>query len=161
MNCALEEVDRADTRLPATNVGIERVRSLCTAIEKADGLKPGKVRLPTASEWTYVSLAGETQSNYIQENWRKMARVEAPGLSEVCNYLPNRWGIFDLFGNAEEWVIDGEADEWELPSNRIRIISKGGNFGSHWQELDAANEHPGGPPDCGAEWQGFRLVIVD
>jgi len=102
-------------------------------------------RLPTADEWEYFARAG-VRTNYFCGNtvadsaaldtcvlayaWNRENTVNAPpgeeppyfGSQEVGRKMPNALSIYDVLGNASEWVWD---NYWKfdsltaLPSGRI------------------------------------------
>ncbi len=94
--------------------------ALFTAQEAALGnLPPGyRYRLPTEAEWEYACRAGTTtQFNVGDELLCSQARFSfsyhsnascAPSnaLAPVASYPPNAWGLYDMHGNAWEWVQD-------------------------------------------------------
>jgi serine/threonine protein kinase/formylglycine-generating enzyme required for sulfatase activity len=67
-------------------------------------------RLPTSAEWECACRAGTTTSRSCGENatpflssyawWSDREQRFAP----VGSKAPNLWGLFDCYGNAEEWV---------------------------------------------------------
>lgn len=68
-------------------------------------------RVPLESEWEYAARAGSTTHHYWGEEiddrylWYFSNTDERP--MPVGRKLPNAWGLFDMEGNAMEWVRDG------------------------------------------------------
>jgi sulfatase modifying factor 1 len=112
-------------------------------------------RLPTETEWEYAARAG-TQTAYSFGNDAKGlcaygngAEQMAKGPSQIVNdcsdgypflapvgkFGANRWGLYDVHGNVEEWVWDGfgvypehaEA-EYEGPVTKAGGVGRGGSF---------------------------------
>ncbi len=107
--------------------------------------KTGKhYRLPTESEWEYAMRAGTTTAYY----WGKSlirGRANCAGciadftrsVVSVGRYPPNAYGLFDMAGNAAEWVEDCWVDTYkgaptdgsavEKPQCAERVL-RGGSF---------------------------------
>lgn len=72
-------------------------------------------RLPSEAEWTYACRAGTDTQYYFGDDpdqlekyaWYDKNTEESWLTGEVGTKLPNRWGLYDMHGNAAEWVLDG------------------------------------------------------
>ncbi|MBD3390492.1 MAG: TIGR02171 family protein [Chitinivibrionales bacterium] len=74
-------------------------------------------RLPTEAEWEYAARAGGTKEFFwgndtdhetaAQYAWYSENTSDGP--RKVAQLLPNDWGLYDIAGNAAEWVNDFKA----------------------------------------------------
>ncbi|MGD9635800.1 MAG: bifunctional serine/threonine-protein kinase/formylglycine-generating enzyme family protein [Pirellulales bacterium] len=108
---------------PVINVTWNDATALCKWLSTLDdGLR---YRLPTEAEWEYVCRAGTTGRYFFGDDPAKLAdygwcelnadgRYRAVGLKR-----PNPFGIFDLYGNRQEWCLDNFQDDYYVNSPQI------------------------------------------
>lgn len=133
-----------------------------TDIKKEDGwIREAKVtvlggngfRLPTEAEWEFVCRAGTTTpfhygraSTGVESNVKAVpptgyaAPPRKPDLNRtttVGSYKPNRWGVYDMHGNAGEWCWDWYDREYydtspkadpQGPEKGTHRVLRGGNW---------------------------------
>lgn len=154
--------------------------------------------LPTETQWEFAARGGEYASSwhwgdYVTDSAAKMnpymrstknyggkdnstaTCTSQYGTAKVGSYLPNGYGLYDMYGNVREWCLDwserqGESDNSEQidpagtsdgllssAGNRVRIYRGGG--------------YPDGKTSCNSTYRnrvasnttwaecGFRLAI--
>lgn len=147
---------------PVERVSFTQATTYCqtrTVLDRASGLLPaGYVyRLPTSAEWEYAARAGTRTVYYWGDDAGEMNKYAWVGWDAILattfavrSKLPNAWGLFDMIGNAREWVNSG--------TEAFRIL-RGGFYGvkpagyelMYWQPNDL-------PPESNAF--GFRPILV-
>ena len=127
------------------------------------GLKTGlEIRLPTVAEWQHLARAGDEEPGEPDSIAWHRGNAEHT-THPVGGLRPNAFGLFDVFGNAAEWVV----------SDTRKPIAYGGGYRDLPEESTAesfqkqmSNWNQSDPQipksqwwlaDC--SWVGFRFVI--
>jgi formylglycine-generating enzyme required for sulfatase activity len=158
-------------------VSWEEANAFTHWLAKKEGLP---YRLPTEAEWEYAARAGTTTPYYwgavLPEAYLKNPKdtrypeARASGPEDIVplhvgKAPPNRWGLYDMHGNVQEWVADWfgpyEADPQIDPVGRIDgdfRVTRGGSHSQIPYFLRSANR--GGTISEDRTWLiGFRIVI--
>ena len=172
---------------PMTNVSWREAQEYVRRLSQ----KTGKAyRLPTEAEWVYAARAGSPDGRHFAYDvhqigglaWHTGNRgfsrvidcldpfhcgmVNAPRLSEVAKKRPNAFGLYDMYGNAEEWVEDvyhrdfikwsGEQADLRGPGDPLVRILRGGSVLQ--DPLALINRRAGFQRDTQSAFGGFRVA---
>ena len=175
---------------PMHPAGAIRVEMLLEPLHKRNAPSGWNYDLPTEAEWEYAARAGSTRSlpSPIDQlgqhaNFADLSLFNAReevhfifahrtindgyghGFNHIGRYLPNAWGIHDMFGNASELCAGYYTEQigsvnYHLKTSRDRGIAvlRGGSWCSPISNLHVAyrNSYNG---DETMPYAGARLVI--
>lgn len=130
-------------------------------------------RLPTEAEWEYASRAGtttpfftgDTLSDSFFRNQKEIWEFQAVP-TKVGVTSPNKWGLYDMHGNVEEWCLDwygaylpdAQIDPVGRESGNFRV-TRGGSHSTKVSFLRSANRS-GALPNERHPLIGFRIVCA-
>ncbi|MFK8110986.1 MAG: protein kinase [Rubripirellula sp.] len=117
-------------------------------------------RLPTVAEWRYACMAGSACRMHFGDSFEYFTHYGWLGANSggqtqpVGTMKPNRWGLFDCYGNVREWCVD----EFDARHDALIIGAGYGHF-TATARLNTTGEAPErAPPDQGRNMNGMRVV---
>lgn len=175
---------------PVVNVTWNDAQALAAWLSRTEGRR---YRLPTEAEWEYACRAG-TRTRYSSGDdpaslrgtanvfdvssarywprWQAMAVPVDDGFAftaPVGSFAPNAWGLYDMHGNAWEWVADWHADDYyarspiddpQGPAEGTVRVRRGGSWHT-WPFYARASYRNWNAPDTRYTLVGIRLVRDD
>jgi formylglycine-generating enzyme required for sulfatase activity len=153
-----------------------------------------QMRLPTEAEWEYACRAGAKTAYHFGDDPAKLdeyawyaGNTDGSGTKKVAQKKPNAWGLYDMHGNAAEWVLDylakyvhsetplnasrdwASSEEldprvvrggsWEFEAKDCRCASRLGSDSEAWREYDPnLPKSPWWFTTDPARGVGFRLI---
>ena len=154
---------------PVINVSWKDVQKYIEWLNRVTGKR---YSLPTEAQWEYVARAG-TSTIYSFGNDKKRLKQYAwiddnsnGQTNEVGSLQPNKWGVYDMYGNVMELCMDGLNDYQrgeEInpvgPSSRLGVVVRGGSF-THYSYHCRSSRRTSNS-DCGRNKKiGYRLVLL-
>ena len=153
---------------PVEQLSWNDCQAFCQAVQTQTGYA---VRLPTEAEWEYACRAGTTTDYYFGNDAAQLGEYawywdnSGIRLHEVGGRLPNALGLYDMYGNASEWVQDwygdypatAQTDPQGAPSGDYRVI-RGGSCCSYDYGCYSAYRHGGTRPNHSRAHSGFRVA---
>lgn len=97
-----EKPSPGDAQLPALYLSWRDATDYASWLSKETGRK---YRLPSEAEWEYAARAGTTTPYWWGEKFER-AKVAKDGAAAVGSLAANAFGLYDVAGNAREWVAD-------------------------------------------------------
>ena len=135
-----------------------------------------RYRLLSEAEWEYAARAGSTTRYYFGDDAKDVCQYAKVGgckegdfgTAPTKSFKPNAFGLYDMHGNAWEWVQDCWHDNyqgapedgskpWEVDCSNDRRVLRGGGWSSHPDDTRSAFRGRSTPGDRNLG-TGFRLA---
>ena len=111
---------------PVEKVSWHDAVKFCEKLSKQTGKE---YRLPTEAEWEYACRAGTTTAYYFGEKITDNLVNYYGTVDEttaVGKYLPNKFGLYEMHGNIQEWCLDHWHNSYQnAPSDGSPWVSEG------------------------------------
>ncbi|MEA5467128.1 formylglycine-generating enzyme family protein [Leptothoe sp. PORK10 BA2] len=155
---------------PVERVTWHEAKEFCDRLVRATGRE---YRLPTEAEWEYACRANTTTPFYFGETiTAELANYDGNYVygqgskgqfreqtTDVGQFPPNAYGLFDMHGNLWEWC----SDNWVMNGDSFRII-RGGSWFTSPKRCRSANRTILRPDNRGdsnpRDSVGLRVVCV-
>jgi formylglycine-generating enzyme required for sulfatase activity len=151
-------------RLPVEQVSWHDAKAFCARLSKTESRT---YTLPTEAEWEYACRAGTRTPYSFGNTVSDTQAVFKKGTRVVGSFAPNRWGLYDMHGNVNEWCEDYWGENYYAsspkkdpkgPATGKERVVRGGAWGLNPEYLRAA--YRGGyEPDYKNDRIGFRVVL--
>jgi formylglycine-generating enzyme required for sulfatase activity len=177
MPVARRKLNPKERTYPVNNVSWNDAREFITRLNAAEGHR--RYRLPTEAEWELAARGGGysrfffmNNEEFSQENlernlepyaWIRKKREKKFQLHSVGQKKSNPYGLYDIYGNVEEWTqdrfgplpTDREVKDYSGPESGLRRVICGGfNL-----PIEMPVARRGLEEDVGSSSVGFRLVL--
>jgi len=157
--------DPKGENLPASRLSWPQAVEFCRKLSQTEK-RP--YRLPTEAQWEYACRAGSggacSGGQLDEVAWHMDNSGEAP--HEVAGKKPNKWGLYDMHGNAAEWCRDfyqrdlgaGLAIDPPGPAEGKARVVRGGSWG-HFARACRSAARASFNPAYPLERVGLRVII--
>ena len=174
-----EKVGGSSRNHPVEEVSWNDVYEFVNKLNAMEGTN--RYRLPTEAEWEYAFRAGSTTA-FCYGNSLSSAQANFDGKSPygtapkgvyrkktmpVGSFSPNKWGLYDMHGNVNEWCQDWYSEKyyanspWEDPrgpSSGLNLVYRGGGWHCNASGCRSAVRF-GGYASEHRNYVGFRLAL--
>lgn len=164
---------KGDSQRPVESVSWDDVQKFITTLKAHE--PSFTYRLPSEAEWEYAARAGSTANYCYGDDEARLGEYawykdNSGGTTHPVALLkPNAWSIYDVHGNAWEWVYDWYAnysiatadatavvDPFGSESGANRVL-RGGGWASYAGNCRSAYRDYGDPGGA-TRGRGFRLL---
>jgi formylglycine-generating enzyme required for sulfatase activity len=151
--------------LPASGIDWTTAKRFCETLKQALGDSVSEIRMPYEYEWEYVAKQDPKVLAELQTYaWLGENPLDAQ-VHPVAQKSADRLGIYDLFGNVEEWMEDFYDENAYLSSESYRPktglyrVVRGGACYLSLTEVTPSRRWKA-PPDQKNKFRGFRIVVI-
>ena len=136
---------------PVENINWNDAQAFATALSKKTGMN---YRLPSEAEWEYAARAGTNTKWSFGDNESELGQYAWYSANSndqthpVAQKKPNAWGLYDMHGNAWEWMQDVHHDSysgaptdggaWTSGGDQARRVLRGGSWNDYPGDLRSA-----------------------
>ncbi|WP_293155533.1 bifunctional serine/threonine-protein kinase/formylglycine-generating enzyme family protein [Okeania sp. SIO2C9] len=163
---------------PVENVTWHNATEFCQRLSE----KIGKIyRLPSESQWEYACRAGTTTPFYFGETitselvnydgnypYSNTPKDKYRGeTTEVGNFPPNSFGLYDMHGNVWEWCLDiwhinydgapNDGSAWQTRGDSNIKVLRGGSWYNYSWNCRSARRYDNDGNNL-IHYRGFRIV---
>lgn len=107
-------------KLPALGLSWRDANAYAAWLSKKTG---HHYRLPTESEWEYAARGGASEAYWWGGAFDRARVSSSP--SAVGSFAPNAFGLYDVIGNAREWVEDCYVNNFAKAPSDGSAVSEG------------------------------------
>ncbi len=136
-------IKNKNENLPATNIKFSVVKAY---LKWLSNKTHKRYRLPTKTEWLYAAITNRKSLDPNRNCFMSTRGIEkGEELFEIKVGKPNKWGMVNYIGNAQEWVYD----------KGRRLVAVGGSYNSLMEQCNFNTiEHVGNAN----VFTGFRVL---
>ncbi|MBF0283664.1 MAG: SUMF1/EgtB/PvdO family nonheme iron enzyme [Magnetococcales bacterium] len=182
-------LDLNGPELPVVNITWQEAEGFARWMRESVGVNAA---LPTEAQWEYAARGGLSPQWPPNDDWEEACRHENlqdesylrrykariypvpcadgyPSVAPVGSFLPNRFGLNDMLGNASEWVADwrdpyyyrhSPVHDPRGPERGTRKIVRGGDWHKSDAEPTTRFSFPiDGPLGARDPVRGFRVAL--
>ena len=161
--------------MPVNGVSWEDAAAFCRWLSKR---QQGTYELPTEAQWEYACRAGSAQlwsfgdERHLLDQYAVCGESPATAPAPIRSKQPNAFGLFDMYGNVDEWCLDWHRSDFygrspaadpvcveEATDPASGRVCRGGSWNAAaWATQSASRSYdfPGLPVRA----HGFRVVII-
>ncbi len=150
-----------DPDAPATFISWQDAVDFCDRLSKLEGLR---VRLPTEAEWEFASRAGTTTRWSFGDDesrpkldsfawFEESSNTENP--QKVAQKQRNPSGLFDTYGNVEEWCSDWFVAGWSPGGQSVDPMGPVGSAGGSPLKVLRGGSWKSGALNCSSVFRSY------